>query len=240
MIFHTAAEEQYYSFFFKKWHSSIRRLNPTAQFNLQFVGNTENCDVIDYCGENDINLNLDPISFEQIQEKYKCNELNARGYYAISRWISLPIKDDHVCMTDVDLLQINAIDFNLSERLDIKQFISFSKQKNNKTNKMMFLGLNKNFVKIVKEKSIEILNNNTLTWDRDTSILKWMVLDNNFDWEEHTQLYCLNDLRRFPDSNVKFGYYSSVDFVHDNIKYNQGLEAKAARYEIFAPILKVK
>lgn len=237
MIFHTAAEEQYYRFFFKKWHSSIRRFNPTARFSLRFVGSTENCDVIDYCRENDVDLDLDPISFEQIQEKYKCNESDARGYYAISRWVSLPIKDDHVCMTDVDLLQINPTDFDLSDRLDRKQFISFSKQKNTKTNKMMFLGLNKDFVEIVKKKSLEILNNNPLVWDRDTSILAWMILANDFDWEEHTQLYCLNDLRKPPTGRIKFGYYSSIDFVYNRIKYNQGLEAKAARYEIFAPRL---
>ncbi len=231
MIFHTAAEEQYYRSFFKSWFTSIKTFNPEAKFNLRFIGKTDNCDVIKYCKDNDIILDLDPTSIDEVQMRYNCNAADARGYYAISRWISLPVNVDHVCMTDVDLMQLNQLDFNLSNKLDEKQFITFSRQKIKKTNKMMFLGFNKDFTSTVRDKSINILQNNNLTWDLDVSILTWLILHNNFNWEEFKELYCIDNLSI--SSRVKFGYFSPIDFVHNAVKYEHGVEAKAARCKLF-------
>lgn len=240
MIFHTAAEENYYNFFFKKWHSFLKEFNPTAKFSLRYVGDTNSCDVVEYCSTNNIMLDVDPTSLDQIIEKYKCPKGNAFGYYAISRWISLPLLDEHVCMTDVDLLQLNPLDFDLNKILDEKNFISISRQKNNKTNKMMFLGFNKDFVKTVKDQSISFLENNSLVWNLDTKILIWLVLHNNFNWEEFIQLYCLDYVHDY-NRNVKFGYFSSIRFEHRGKIYETGSAAKKAKYDLLLDkIMKVK
>jgi hypothetical protein len=237
MIFHTAAEKNYYNFFFKKWHRFLKEFNPTAKFSLRYVGDTNTCDVVEYCSTNNIMLDIDPISLNQIIEKYNCNEKDALGYYAISRWISLPLLDDHVCMTDVDLLQLNPLEFDLDAILNEKQFISISRKKENKTNKMMFLGFNKDFVKTVKDQSIIFLENNSLVWDLDTKILIWLILKNNFNWEEFIQLYCIDNLSDY-NKDVKFAYFSSVNKKQI---YQNEIDAKKARYILFLnKLMKVK
>lgn len=237
MIFHTAAEASYYNFFFKRWHSYLKEFNPTAKFSLRFVGDTRVCDVVEYCNANNIMLDVDPISLTEIMDKYKCPRQNAFGYYAISRWISLPVLNENVCMTDVDLLQLNPLDFDLNDKIDQKDFMSFSRQKTNKTNKMMFLGFNKNLVEVVKNQSNLILENNLLTWNLDTKILNWLCQSNNFNWEEFTQLYYIDRIDEY-NKEIKFGYFGPIGFEHEGQIYNSGSGAKNAKYILFADKLK--
>lgn len=232
MIFHTAAEIKYYNYFFKNWHRSLRKHWPDARFSLRFVGDASESDVVEYCKENSILLEVDSIDFGTMMERYRCLESDALGYYAMSRWISLPIINDHVCMTDVDIIQLNSLGFDLAADLESYDFISISRQKRNKTNKMMILFLNRDLVSTIRNKSMELLQSSPLVWNLDTQVLIWMVFDKKFRWREHTSLYCINDLSRI-GSKVKFGYFSGLDGMINGVKYPKGTEAKLARYRSF-------
>lgn len=230
MIFHTAAEENYYNYFFKNWHKSIKKIyKPCPAFSLRFVGPTDNCDVKEYCTNNGIILDVDPITLDEIQEKYKVSAENAKGYYAVSRWISLPELDDHVCMTDIDLVQLHPLDYDLNEKINHNNFISISRKKVNHSNKMMFLGFNKDFISKVKELSFYTLNKKKLRWDLDTEILKLLVFG-DYKWEEYYDLFCL-DTVNISQPKIKFGYFSSLEFNYNDVTYPLGLEAKRLRYK---------
>ena len=129
MIFHTAAEKIYYNAFFKNWHTSIKKIYPTAKFSLRFVGSTTDTDVIEYCNTHHIMLDLDPTTYQEIVDKFKVTGKCVNGYYAMSRWISIPIQNKPVFVTDVDLIATNKLIFSIDNSLNEKSWFTISKRK---------------------------------------------------------------------------------------------------------------
>ena len=207
MIFHTAAEKVYYNAFFKNWHTSIKKIYPSARFSLRFVGPDDDTDVIEYCQSNDILLDIDPITYNQITDKFNVTGLNTNGYYAMSRWISVPTIDEDVFVTDIDIVAISAPSFDIEKSLNEKPWFTVSRRKaNNRTLKLMAICLRKDICNSVRDKAISLLNSQPLVWSLDLNIRDFLM--ENFEYNEYVLLGSINKLsipevKKLPFAHVK-------------------------------------
>lgn len=231
MIYHTAAEVNYYNAFFKRWHQSILYVHPDAKFSLKFVGDTIDADVIEYTKTHNIDLILDPTTPEDLINKYGSIEAGC-GYYPMARWNSIPDSDD-VCVTDVDVVLLNDHLAEITELLNEHDVVSISRLKpNDKVNLMMINYIRKDVCAKVKNVAISLMNDETFRWDIDLDVMFYI--------KKNLNLIYINKLLKFdrgndlvPDKQVYsyFGYYSAVPVKIDDIEYPGGIEAKKAKYE---------
>jgi hypothetical protein len=239
MIFHTAAEQLYFDLFFQNWHTSIKKFWPGARFSLRFIG-PKSVRVDEYCKTNDIIVTHDPITFEEIKTKFDQVELPEKdkrpkacyGYYAISRWLSMPVVDDHVGLTDVDIVAVKKPDmkkiskiFNEHQQYRLPRvFVDKTRPKN-----MMVNFFRKDVVSEVNEVAANILNSSKLMWCLDLGVMDYC--------NKHFNIFDEGLLAKFktaivPKNNL-FGYYAATDFVDSKGKLHTGALAKAARYKQF-------
>ena len=236
MIFHTASEQSYFDLFFVNWHTSIKKFWPGAKFSLRFVG-PKSSKVDKYCKANNILISHDPTTLEDIKIKFDQSELDNRpkacyGYYAISRWLSMPVLNDHVGLTDVDVVAIRSPDLNkINKILDQYQqyrlprvFVDRSKPKN-----MMVNFFRKDVVAEVNAVADNILNSSKLMWCSDLGVMDYC--NKNFNILDEGLLVKFKG-PIVPKHNL-FGYYCGTDFVDSKGKLHTGTLAKAARYKQF-------
>jgi hypothetical protein len=241
MIFHTAAEQVYYDLFFSNWHASIKKFWPDARFSLRFVG-PKNKAVDKYCSEHNILLTHDPITLEKINSNFTKEELPKRpeacyGYYALSRWMSMPVNDDHVGLTDVDVValqkpnleSINQILLKYQQYRLPRAFATKEKPKN-----MMVNFFRKDVVSEVNRVATELLSKSKLMWNLDLKVRDYC--DKNFSIFDEGLLVKLEGIAA-PENNL-FGYYCGSNFVDKGITY-KGARAKAARYKLFFDLNKL-
>jgi hypothetical protein len=232
MIFHTAAEKNYYNAFFKRWHKSIKTCYPNAVFSLKYVGDIEQTDVLAFCQKNNINLVLDPTTKEDLIAKHGSMDIG-RGYYPMSRWNSIPVvKNKDVCVTDVDVIMIKNDVAEIKEYLKENEFVSISRNKNPKINLMMVNYIRYDACQRVKDVAVSLMNNKDFRWDIDLEVMSYM--------RKNLKYIYLHRLIKFDSSaglvpkiypDTSFGYYSAVSIILDGIRYNSGLDAKTAKYE---------
>lgn len=226
MIYHTAADPIYFDFFFKRWHQSIRKFQPNANFSLRYVG-PENQQVLDYCSENNILLSVDSITLPEIAEKFNVDESTAKGYYALARWISIPNGED-VCVTDIDIIQLNPLGIDFEKISTDYSFASIARKKVDHPNMMMCLYISKDKIQEVKNKANNLLST-VLRWDTDTAIMTW--ISKNYPIYLDLGLFKLDS---FPQKNVpeyvKFGYFSSKPFL--SIIDKSTAEIKKIKYDL--------
>lgn len=223
MIYHTAADKIYFDAFFKRWHTSIKHFQPTASFSLRFVGE-EDRSVEDYCIENNILLSNENISLSEIEERFKVTTENARGYYALSRWLSIPDGDD-VCVSDVDLVQLNPLDINFGKLLREFPFASIARQKTKHPNMMMCFYISKEMTATVRKKAIDLLDKNILAWDTDISIMTW--IHKNYPIYLDFGMFQLDKINNIKP-HVKFGYFSTKTHEGDT---REKWQIKKYKYE---------
>lgn len=226
MIYHTATDKVYFDLFFKRWHQSINRFDPNAGFSLRFVGN-EDVDVMNYCRDHNILLTFDNISLDEISIKYNANHTNARGYYALSRWMSIP-EHDNVCVSDVDLVQVNRSDIDFSKIFSEYNFASIARKKVKHPNMMMIFYISKDMTKLINQKTKMLLENNPLMWDSDTKLMTW--ISENYPIYLDFGLFQLDkiNLQAIPPF-VKFGYFSDKSKDTDLDSW----EIKKSKYDTF-------
>ncbi len=231
MIFHTAAEKKYYNAFFKMWHRNILKHFPAAKFSLKFVGNTEDTDVIEFCKTNNINLILDPTTWQELLEKHK-TEFKASGYYPMARWNSIPVTNEHVCVTDVDVIMLKNEMSLIEELLETRDYIALQR---GKKCRLMVNFINKSTCSTVRNLAIKLMDSPNFQWDLDVTIGNWMELNltNNLFLNTLTKFDSAFDRTAFlKDDEAFFGYYSSVSFTKNGTTYAGGFEAKSAKYKI--------
>jgi hypothetical protein len=238
MIFHTAAEQVYFDLFFFNWHTSIKKFWPDARFSLRFIGpKTKSVDK--YCSDNDIFITHDPITFEEINANFSQIELPERdkrpkacyGYYALSRWLSMPVVDDHVGLTDVDVVaikkpnikRINDIFSNYHQYRLPRVFIDKTRPKN-----MMVNFFRKDVVSKVNQVASDLLKPSKLMWCLDLEVMDYC--NKNFAILDEGLLAKFKS-NIVPKNNL-FGYYPATDFTDNGVTYT-GTQAKAARYRKF-------
>lgn len=230
MIFHTAAEKNYYNAFFKRWHNSIKKLCKDVKFSLKFVGDTLGTDVVEYCKQNEINLILDPTTWEELLEKHK-TEFKASGHYSMARWNSIPVANEHVCVTDVDVIMLKNEMAMIEELLETRDYIALER---GKKCRLMVNFINKNTCETVRNLAITLMDSPDFQWDIDVTISRWMGLNlkNKLFLNKLTKLDSTNNRTAFlANEETFFGYYSSVSFTKNGITYAGGFPAKKAKYE---------
>jgi hypothetical protein len=240
MIFHTAAEQVYYDLFFLNWHTSIKKFWPDARFSLRFVG-PKNEAVDKYCSEHDILLTHDPITLKEISAKFTKEELPKRpkacyGYYALSRWMSMPADDD-VGLTDVDLVALQkpnlaSINHILSKYQQYRITGAFATKE--KPKNMMINFFRKDVVSEVNRVATELLSKSKLMWNLDLRVRDHC--NKNFSILDEKLLTHFNGAA--VPKKYLFGYCNGSDFVCKGVTYKDA-KAKAAKYKRFFDLNKL-
>lgn len=231
MIYHTAAEINYYNTFFKRWHRSITNIHPGAKFSLKFVGDTANTDVVEFSKEHNINLILDPTTPDDLIKKYGSMEIGC-GYYPMARWNSLPVDDD-VCVTDIDVVMMKDHYDEVAELLKIHDVVSISRLKQGeKINLMMVNYIKKDICPKVKDIAISLMDHKEFRWDIDLDVMSKIKNNFNITWIHKLKKFD-RAARLIPDPRHEayFGYYSAMPVTLDKVFYEGGLDAKRAKYE---------
>lgn len=175
MIFHTAADPIYYNRFYDNFQNSIKANYPNPKFSIRLIGKTDqtcNADLI----------TTDSITFEEIKKRYRCDDRSAKGYYCISRWLSIPIKNEHVCVSDVDVIAVNKIDSEfIEDHLNRHKIINLTRIKNKggKEGGMMIFFLHKDVCNEIKNYSLSVLEDDNLTWATDVKIRTFLYENYN-------------------------------------------------------------
>jgi hypothetical protein len=221
MIFHTAAEKIYYNAFFKNWHNSIKKIYPAAKFSLRFVGPTTDTDVIAYCNSHHILLSLDPITFQEISDKFNVTGNHVNGYYAMSRWISIPIQDDNVFITDVDIVAVSAPSFDIDGSLMNKPWFTVSKLKSSgNTLKLMAICLRKDICDPIRYVALALLENSPLVWSLDLHVRDYLM-----EKIEYNDYVLLGVIGQTPIEQLK-----KLPFAHASSKTG-GAESKLENFK---------
>ena len=153
MIFHTVCDPIYFSRFYDDFLRSLSTHYSDVKLSLYFVGPKDQ-QVIDYCNANNVIYADEPTTLEDLKSRFSNNEeKDILGYYPLSRWFSIPDIGDHVCVCDVDLLAINAVDHDLLDRLLIdNDVVNITRTKpNGETGGMMLMVLSNRIISRVKE-----------------------------------------------------------------------------------------
>jgi len=172
MIFHTSANKLYYDYFFKNYRKSVSVFYENAKFSFNYVGKEE-------INELDIDhYTQDSIDYDEIKLRFNLqDDKSVRGYYCMSRWISIPIVNDHVCVSDIDVLAINKIDISLIENLLCKHKVinlTRIKPKSMIEGGMMIFFLHKDICNDIKNYAVSLLNTNKLEWATDVAVRKYL------------------------------------------------------------------
>lgn len=182
MIFHTAADPIYYREFYEYYFYSIKQFYPDSKMSLYFIGN-----------ETLINSSIDILeqektNFEEILTRYKSTFDEARGYYALSRWRSMPVLDDHVVVSDIDIIAIKQLSLPKIETLLVDhEVINITRTKKDGTEGgMAMMIIRKDVVNTINQKAKEVLNNK-LQWDSDVQVRTFIY--NNYNVAELPEMH---------------------------------------------------
>jgi len=169
MIFHTSADPLYIERFYQGFTESINKHCSSVSFSLNIVGEIQERPKADIITE-------EYISLQEIKNKFNTNEKDTLGYYCLSRWLTIPSKNDHVCVCDIDILAIDKIDIKLVENLlETYQAVNLTRIKpNGNEGGMMIIFLHKEICKEIKNYALNVLKENKLTWDLDVKVREYI------------------------------------------------------------------
>jgi hypothetical protein len=175
MIFHCAADPDYFKLYYKLYYQSIKHYCNSAEFSLHLVGKKEK-------SVNDFDIKIlsrEKISFDEIKKRYSVvTDKDAMGFYAFARWTSLPDVTEPLVVSDVDIAAINSIDSKLVNDIllchDVIQITRITKDDSGGV--VMFI-LHPDIIAKTRNFAREHLKNSNLTWDLDLGMLKFF-LDN--------------------------------------------------------------
>lgn len=211
MIFHCASDKIYYEYFFKNFVDSIKKYYTNPKISYNFVGKDLPNNI-----ETDI-LQIDKISWDEIKTQHKASDREAKGYYALSRWLSIPIQNEHVAVCDVDVLAVNKIDHELIEAcLQSHQVINLTRMKPKGAGEggMMIMILHKDILSIVKKFANNVLSTNKLKWQADVLVRTYLY--ENFKVKQLLQMEDISKRKDLKLSN-KWFIFSKVN-KFENLK----------------------
>lgn len=195
MIFHTAANKSYHDAFFEQFISSVKENYTNAKFSFHSIGHLEKKLGVDY-------FSFDTNTLDDIKQKYNTNDnRHASGYYCISRWLSIPVVGEHVCVCDIDIKAANKIDHDLIENyLEVHKVINVTrhKPKDNTEGGMMVIFLHKDICQSVKQFATELLDKEQLTWALDVRVRNHLY--NLFNVKN---ILKMQDISKFSSSKIE-------------------------------------
>lgn len=193
MIFHTASDELYYSNFYDYYYKSIKLFYPECLFSLNFVG----LDISKVKKENINFLLHDNIDKDQIQKKFNTEGRNTLGYYALSRWNSIPERNEHVVVSDVDVVAVKSLSKNyIDEIFKNHEVINITRRKpNGLEGGMAMMIIRKDIISKINEKANQVLSNPTLAWDSDVQVRTFIY--KNFKVKEIPEMHVMGKKSNF-------------------------------------------
>lgn len=209
MIFHTAADNTYYNNFYNLYYSTISQFYPNSIFSLYFLGDKRpnNSSIAHLVQEN--------ISFSDIEKKYNTTGRDTKGYYALSRWKSMPVENQHVVVSDVDVIALKAIPQEIiNDVLKHHEAINISRtKKNGDEGGMAMMILRKDIVDNVNNFADSILDTEPLHWASDVSVRSFIY--KNFNVYTLPEMHVFNkrsDYNTLDSTTRSFGIFKgSVD-----------------------------
>lgn len=191
MIFHTAADIRCYELWYDMFYNSVKTHCPSSQTSFHFVGR----DAI----KADADLfSQDQISLEEIQSQYNVDEKSAKGYYCISRFLSIPCVGDHVLLCDIDLKLIRNFDTTTIESwLEEHPAINFCRLKfNGKPGGMMAMLLRKDICQSVRDYANTLIKQSSLWWGLDSEVRKYIY--ETYSVKNYISLYNIGTPKQNP------------------------------------------
>ena len=166
MIFHTSADKTYYEYFYEMYYTQVKKFYPNPVCSFNYVGTDKQ--VSDFA-------NIDIITLDLLSENDFSNKFpfaNIKGYYALSRWLSIPVKNEDVLVSDIDVLTINEIDKTLVDSLlQQHQVINITRMKpNGQEGGMMVMILRKDICEEVRKFANSLLSTETIGWATDVLV----------------------------------------------------------------------
>jgi hypothetical protein len=175
MIFHTAADSVYYKSFYDYYSYSIKKYFNNSKLSLHFIGNSTPVNpLINYSTNHNI-------SFDKIKEKYNVDDINAKGFYALSRWLSIPNKNNNVVVSDVDIIALKYLpENNINNLLENYEVINITRtKKNGSEGGMAMMIIRQDVINEINKKAKDVLNNHKLQWDSDVQVRSFIY--NNYN-----------------------------------------------------------
>lgn len=192
MIFHTSADPLYYENFYRFYNESIKLFYPDSKLSFHFVGHDSNI----------IDLPIDifsqkKISKKEIETMYNTSERNTLGYYALSRWMSIPDIGDHVVVSDVDIVAVKSIPVNyILNIFKDYEVINITRRKpNGLEGGMAMMIIREDAISKINKKANEVLNNPTLAWDSDVQVRTFIY--ENFKVKELPEMHVMGKKSNF-------------------------------------------
>ena len=213
MIFHSSADNHFYKLFYNIFYGSIKKNYKECSLSFNYVGN-ETVDTV----LTNINT-FDNKNQNDIENKYNAK---AQGYYALSRWLSIPIQEDHVCVCDIDLIMTNPVPLDFcEEKFKTNEVINITRIKpNGKPGGMMAMILRKDICEEVRNYSNSLLHTEQLKWSLDVKVRSYLY--QNF-----------NVLDVLKMQNLSKRSYKKTDDWFAFSKINEGLKLKNVYDEIY-------
>jgi hypothetical protein len=193
MIFHTAADEIYYNQFYNLYYSTIKQFFPDSKFSLYYSGKNilKNKKIL--------YIKHEPITNQEIESVYKVSGRDTKGYYALSRWWSMPVQNEHVAVSDVDIIALKNIpQEKINNILNDHEAINITRtKKNGLEGGMNLMILRKDIIDDVNKNAKSVLNTSQLHWASDVNVREFIYA--NF------KVYNLPEMHTF---NKRSEYFS--------------------------------
>lgn len=182
MIFHTATDPIYYNKFYNLYSKTIKKFYPQSDLSLHFVGSpVPTKSYINFIS----NSNL---SFEKIKKIYKCDTEQAKGFYALARWFSIPETQQDVVVSDADIIAIKTInEQRIKDLFSNHQVINITRvKKNGSEGGMAMMILRHDIIPNINQVALSVLNNQ-LQWDSDVQVRTHIY--NNYNVAEIPEMH---------------------------------------------------
>ena len=205
MIFHTSADIKCYNLWFDMFYDSVKEHCPLAKSSFNFVGEEsiqpKNLDI----------FTQEKITFNQIKEQYQSiDDKSAKGYYCISRFLSIPCMEDHVLLCDIDLKLIKTFDIDIIENI-LKEYqaINFCRLKlNGRLGGMMAMLLREDICESVKAFANKQIKEQPLNWGLDSLVRSYIY--QNYSVKNEMSLYNIAQSQNLSAKECLFAYHKKT------------------------------
>lgn len=204
MIFHISADPVYFGSFYNNFVNSIKINYKNFKISLNFVGNLESVEVPET-----FILTQDNKTFENICDLYSSQDKDAKGYYALSRWLSIPVVDEDIFVCDIDILAVNPIDQDLISNLLVDYPVincTRFKPKSNSQGGMMAMVLRRDVCKDIRDYANSLLITEKLEWLTDTKVRSFIY--KNYSVKELPQMH---DISKQGPTTDKWFVFSKIN-----------------------------
>ena len=219
MILHAAADIRCYELWYDMFYDSVSEHCPSAKRSFHYVGTEtvqpKNIDM----------FTQDTITLDQIRSQYRApDEKSARGYYCISRFLSIPCVGDHVLLCDIDLKLIKDLDIDsIDNTLKDHQAVNFCRLKfDGRPGGMMAMLLRQDICESVRDFARHAVKEQPLWWGLDSTVREYIY--KNYSVKNEIALYNVGHQQNLSAADCVFAYHKKTG---NNRHVNKEAELKS-------------